>query len=265
MSTSAQVAVLKECRQLSADLVAHLDTMGDAPKIWLWRAYDLMNRPAAATPIPPEVPADIRTGETFYLSWPYHQLDRHPLRCVARGPQCGASGIEIDTVTFDAGDAVPGNKRRMVDARQCWNERPPQPARPPPIGPNQLDVHEREVAHFARVVALALQLRLDTPSARGGRNVTAQQADVRLQCAGELGIVFKRLTGKQPTRISRSEKRNDVKGGRQQVESGPWLAFLTPSLRAIFGTSQGASGYARDVAEGMAKNPERYWSSIIHT
>jgi hypothetical protein len=120
------------------------------------------------------------------------------------------------------------------------------------------------VSELATASALAFQRLSKTKSAKGGPFPTAKVSDVHLQAAGEIGCVYEWLTGKKPKRIVRRRKRKGVKKGMEYIEAGPWNDFLAVALEAIFGSSKGVSGHARVVAKGMEKNPQDYWTSLIH-
>ena len=83
---------------------------------------------------------------------------------------------------------------------------------------------------------------------------------VRLTAAGEIGAIYRDLTGERPKRVVKKVSRKGVRGGYASQEGGPWHSFLSAMEDEIFGDHRGVEARAREVARGMDKNPAAYWS-----
>ena len=84
----------------------------------------------------------------------------------------------------------------------------------------------------------------------------------RADCVGELGILWRMLTGKRPTRRVHSDDSSDYK-----KPYGPFHDFVVTALKPIFGDkkeNRGIDAVIKGVVSGMEKNPRDYWYLFFH-
>ena len=77
---------------------------------------------------------------------------------------------------------------------------------------------------------------------------------MRTSAAEEIGIYYKEITGKRPTRITASRKTGK---GAFTGSRGRWRQFLATVMQHGLGITRGIDGLAQHVASAMNKNPPK--------
>lgn len=201
------------------------------------------------------------------------------LDCIARIRNAAAT---LDAELAKADDNSKEQLWRACDEIKRRRESPrPRPKRPRRGGDRhrrvrpQINTHlppsifrieeiHNGTTELVKIATVAGKMLGATSGAKGGSIVVANVADVRLGAAGEIGAIFRSLTGERPKRTVRPVEREDLAEGQQSIEAGPWYDFLGAIMEKFFGDTTGVITCARKVVQGMSANPDQYWTSSIH-